>query len=128
MICTRCKRTFSQGTNCPFCGQSARALNSGVLKTSTIVISAGGTDAVYRSVKELPASLRKKLVTSTNGLNSATILIADKRGREVLAEAIQNIPAQTRGGRLNRRWPQLIGILFLLAAAALSWFVFTHRW
>ena len=63
------------------------------MKSSTILISAGETDAVYRSVKEVPAPLRRKLLKSTNGLNSATILIADRRGREEIARAIQNLPS-----------------------------------
>ncbi len=61
-----------------------------MLKSSTILISAGDTDAVYRSVKEVPAPLRRKLLKSTNGLNAATILIADRKGREEIARAIRN--------------------------------------
>jgi hypothetical protein len=44
---------------------------------------------VYRSVEDVPLQLRQKLVESTHGMNSATILIADKRGRAELVRALQ---------------------------------------
>ena len=52
------------------------------VKTSTIFIAKGGKTQVYRSVSEVPPRLRKELEESTNSFNSATILIADRRGRE----------------------------------------------
>jgi hypothetical protein len=59
------------------------------LKSSTIFISVGDRTEVYRSVDEVPPSLRKKLEESTNGIHSATILIADRRGREEIMRAIR---------------------------------------
>ena len=50
-------------------------------------IAAGGERQVYRSVAEVPASLRKILQDSTSSANSATILIADRRGKEEIARA-----------------------------------------
>lgn len=64
------------------------------LKSSTIFISVGNRTDVYRSVDDVPPPLRKRLEQSTNGLNSATILIADRRGREEIMRAI-------RGGTSN---------------------------
>src|ERR1700679_2518305 len=95
MTCRRCGKQFdaAEGLTCPHCGESHPLSKSGVLKSSTILISAGDTDAVYRSVKEVPAPLRRKLLKSTNGLNSATILIADRKGREEIARAIRNLPS-----------------------------------
>src|ERR1700733_8533135 len=95
MTCRRCAKQFdaAAGSTCPHCGEANPLSKSGVLKSSTILISAGDTDAVYRSVKEVPAPLRRKLLKSTNGLNSATILIADRKGREEIARAIQNLPS-----------------------------------
>jgi len=52
------------------------------LKSSTIFISVGNKTEVYRSVEDVPPALRKKLDQSTNGINSATILIADRKGKE----------------------------------------------
>lgn len=66
------------------------------LKSSTIFISVGDQTSVYRSVDEVPPRLRKKLEQSTNGINSATILIADRRGRQEIARAIRGLPAGVR--------------------------------
>lgn len=62
-------------------------------KSSTIFISAEGETKVYRSVEEVPAKMRKRLVETTQGVNAATILIADKRGREELLRSLQGRPS-----------------------------------
>jgi len=66
------------------------------LKSSTIFISIGDKTRVYRSVDDVPPRLRKKLEQSTNGINSATILIADRRGRQEIARAIRGLPSGVR--------------------------------
>src|SRR5262245_20965447 len=63
------------------------------LKTSTIFVAAGAHLQVYRSVDDMPASLRQKLDRITNSSNSATILIADRKGKEELVRAIQGLPS-----------------------------------
>ena len=145
MNCHRCGREFdaAEGPSCPYCGRAPAPAKSGVMKSSTILISAGETDAVYRSVKEVPAPLRRKLLKSTNGLNSATILIADRRGREEIARAIQNLPSSLQRRFLKpfreepegvRAWllrpPVKAAIAWLLGAGSvlLIWLVFTHKW
>lgn len=66
-------------------------------KSSTIFIAAGEDETrVYRSVDDVPVGLRRKLKDSTSGTNSATILIADKRGREELVRALQGQPSQVQ--------------------------------
>jgi hypothetical protein len=62
-------------------------------RSSTIFISLEGETKVYRSVNDVPEHLRKRLVESTQGVNAATILIADKRGREELVRALQGRPS-----------------------------------
>jgi len=66
------------------------------VRTSTIFISKGGKTRVYRSVDEVPAPLRKELEESTNGFNSATILIADRRGRAEIVRALNGLPSTLR--------------------------------
>lgn len=66
------------------------------VKTSTIFISVGDKTRVFRSVEDVPPPLRKKLEQSTNGINSATILIADRRGREEIVKAIRGLPSGVR--------------------------------
>ena len=66
------------------------------IKTSTIFIAKGGKTQVYRSVHDVPARLRKELEESTNGFNSATILIADRRGRQEILRALNGLPSGLR--------------------------------
>jgi hypothetical protein len=66
------------------------------VKTSTIFIAKGGKTQVYRSVSEVPPRLRKELEESTNSFNSATILIADRRGREEILRALNGLPSGLR--------------------------------
>lgn len=66
------------------------------LKTSTIFIAKGDTTKVYNSLAEVPQALRKELEESTNGFNSATILIADRRGREEVRRALKGMPSALR--------------------------------
>ena len=149
MNCRRCGKKFdaAEGLICPYCGEAHAAAKSGVMKSSTILISAGETEAIYRSVREVPAPLRRKLLKSTNGLNSATILIADRRGREEIARALQNLPSSLQRRFLKpfreeplqnsyaaRAWllrpPVKTAIAWLLGAGSMLviWFMFTHKW
>lgn len=66
------------------------------VKTSTIFIAKGSKTQVYRSVSEVPPRLRKELEESTNSFNSATILIADRRGREEILRALNGLPSGLR--------------------------------
>ena len=117
------------------------------VKTSTIFIAKGGRTRVYRSVNEIPQRLRKELEESTNGFNSATILIADRRGRKEILRALQGLPSALRtrlaaslapapdpaapapppirplARFLHRNWPELLlpGAVGLLLWAALNW-------
>ena len=63
------------------------------IKTSTIFVSVGRHTQVYKSVGELPASLRTRLEKTAEEGNSATIVIADRRGKEELVRAIQGQPS-----------------------------------
>src|SRR3974390_538994 len=66
------------------------------VKTSPIFISKGKGTRVYHSVQDVPQVLRKELEESTNGFNSATILIADRRGRQELLRALKGLPSGLR--------------------------------
>ena len=66
------------------------------LKSSTIFISVGNRTEVFRSVDDVPPPLRKKLEQSTNSINSATILIADRKGKEEIVRAIRGLPSSLR--------------------------------
>ena len=47
-------------------------------------------------MSEIPASLRRRLRETTQSPTSATILIADKRGREELVRALQGEPSNVQ--------------------------------
>src|SRR3954454_18502823 len=65
-------------------------------KRSTIFIAAGKGIQVFHSVSEVPPPLRRKLQETTRGTNSATILIADRQGREELVRALQGEPSSVQ--------------------------------
>jgi hypothetical protein len=99
---------------------------------------------VYRSVDEVPVRLRTKLLKSTNGANSATILIADRRGRKQIAKAMRHLPAHAQrrllssilnGGAtsslalwLTPARKRAVVALVALLTLALIGLVFGHRW
>jgi len=94
--CKQCRRSFSEEeTRCPHCGQP-NPKSVCLFQTSSVLISAGGSEQVFRSVEEVPVGLRGQLLRSTSGSNSATILIADQRGRQEIAKAMRDLPATTQ--------------------------------
>ena len=113
------------------------------VKTSTIFISVGEKTQVFRSVEDVPPPLRKRLEQSTNGINSATILIADRRGREEILKAIRGLPSSVRsrltGTFSNHQktklqepaawkcWRSWVELLLPLAIGTLVWLVFSLR-
>jgi len=144
MQCRGCQRKFDDKGKgvCPYCGEANPPATSGVMKSSTILISDGRTDAVYRSVAEVPHKLRKRLLKYTSGMNSATILIADRRGKEELSKAIRRLPGNAQQRLLDAvfgsspdegmaRWfkpyrrPALAVVLALLVTLVI-WFTLAH--
>jgi hypothetical protein len=130
MLCPECNRSFEGAAgSCPRCGNV-----KGVIKTSTILIARGEQRSVYRSVEDVPDALKRQLLRSTNGLNSATIVIADRQGRKEIAKAIRNLPASSSPAASQpvkassafccQGLLQAIGVFGLLGAAALVWFIF----
>jgi hypothetical protein len=105
------------------------------VKTSTIFISVGSKTKVYRSVDEVPPKLRRKLQESTTGLNAATILIADRKGREEIVKALQGLPSglRPRPGRAARQesrkmdWKTWAEILLPGLIGLLIWVAFNYR-
>lgn len=142
MTCRRCKKPYPQGAaQCPHCGTAGRRSKGGVFQTSTVRIAAGGADMVYRSVDEVPAPLRSQLLKSTNGANSATILIADRRGRREIARAMRSLPGAMQKKLMQavlakeskKRWqltPPLriaLVVVLLMILGAVVWVVAAHR-
>jgi hypothetical protein len=136
--CSACKRRFEDDLdNCPHCGEPVAAKPVAMLKTSTILISSNDTESVYRSVRDIPEPLRQKLLRSTSGLNARTILIADRRGQQQIARAIQSLPgtaqvASALTGSPTRTPSKLnvahaAGILLAGATGVLAWLLLFRR-
>ena len=142
MICTRCRKPYDDedSTQCPHCGAPAPARRTGVLKTCSILISAGDAAGVYKSLKDVPARLRGRLVRSTSGINAATILIADKNGRAEIVKAMRRLSSRGErralesllsrddegGWRLAPRVRKVLALVLVLFCLALIWTLFVR--
>lgn len=142
MTCPRCRTEYGDSEpRCPRCGADNRQAR-GTYQVSAVLISARGGERVFRSVEDVPPGLRTRLLKSTNGANSATILIADRGGRREIARAMRNLPgtAQRRllravtggedgtgvaGWLTPRRRKAILVLLALLSLAAIV-LVFTR--
>jgi hypothetical protein len=102
-------------------------MNRVTVKTSTIFIAKGGRTQVFRSVSEVPPRLRKELEESTNSFNSATILIADRRGREELVRALNGLPSNLRTRLASSLSPKQSQPSPDSAAPASRWSLFFRR-
>lgn len=108
-------------------------MERGTVKTRTIFIATRGKTALYHAFEDIPPGLRKKLVKSTTGANSGTVLIADRRGlqelvRSGLRQRRSHQPPPSRKSRLRAgvdmvvsHWPEigLSGALAILLWLAL---------
>ena len=63
------------------------------IKRTTVYISIGEKTEVYSAPEDIPAPLRKQLADSTRGMNSATILIADRGGRAEIRKILNGEPS-----------------------------------
>ena len=142
MTCSCCRKRFeTEETRCPHCGEPNP--ESGLFKTSAVLISAGGTEGLFHSVDDIPGRLRSRLLKSTNGSNSATILIAERRGRREIARGLRHLgPAQRRlahamlGGHqdpgqscwLTPNRKRALAAFIAMVALAVIAFAFTWHW
>jgi hypothetical protein len=106
-----------------------------------VLISTVAEEHVFRTVDDVPPRLRTRLLKSTNGGNSATILIADRRGRSEIARALRKLPSPAQrklrrtvlGARVPASWVtpgrrKAIMAVVTLACFTLIALVFSHRW
>jgi hypothetical protein len=105
------------------------------VRTSTILVGVGGRVEAYSSVEELPPDLRKRLLESTSGTETATLVIADRAGREAVRRALREQGRQ-RGAvqrprplpRALAAWARTWGAILLAGAAGLAaWLAATWR-
>ena len=133
MTCPRCRTELDAGSKqCPECGVSILQTVSGVMKTSAVLISAGGEEGFYRSVQDVPQPLRQRLIDTTTGRNSHTIVIADRAGREQLSQAlIQSVKGQPEEDPARKKRLMFLawmGVALVLTVAGLFAAYFPMRW
>jgi|HubBroStandDraft_1064217.scaffolds.fasta_scaffold315754_1 hypothetical protein len=143
MICPHCQSQFDiPAVHCPTCGIRIVRKISGIVKTSTVMIATGDEHSFYRSVQEVPESLRRQLIETTNSENSGMIVIADRAGKEQWTEIVahrearqaQAATSETPAGPdkapaparafAGLSWAAWAGFLLFLAASAMVASVF----
>ncbi len=90
MTCPRCNRAFRSGEP-HFCAPADRQT---LYKTSTVLITVGGSDRIYRSIDEAPEHLRKRFEKAAMACDSASIVIADRGGREKIEDALNLVKTE----------------------------------
>ena len=76
-----------------------RSVERGTQKFSTILVATGDSTATYKSVAEMPPSLRRKLLESTSSPTAGTLVIADERGRREIERTLER-PSSNLEARL----------------------------
>lgn len=71
-------------------------MSTQTIRQSTILIASGDRTNVYSSLDQVPDGLKRKLMNSTSGTNSATILLADRAGREEIVRALRGMPSHVQ--------------------------------
>lgn len=72
-------------------------------RTSTILIATDGKTRLYKSRSEMKPALRRSLQQTLNSSMSATILIADQRGRDEILKLLRGEESALRGASSNMR-------------------------
>ena len=80
-------------------------MSTQTIRQSTILIAAGERTQVYSSLEQVPAALKRQLIDSTSGSNSATILLADRAGREEIVRALRGMPSHVQARLVSPKLP-----------------------
>ncbi|MBY0504989.1 MAG: hypothetical protein K2X03_13840 [Bryobacteraceae bacterium] len=75
------------------------------IRQSTILIASGKRTRVYASLDQVPSPLKQRLMASTSGANSATILLADRAGREEIVRAMRGMPSHVQARIAAQKLP-----------------------
>ncbi len=80
-------------------------MSTQTIRQSTILIAAGKRTNVYSSLEQVPEALKRRLLHSTSGANSATILLADRAGREEIVRALRGMPSHVQARLTSPKLP-----------------------
>lgn len=75
------------------------------IRQATIFISGENGTSVYSSFDEIPLDQRRRLLESTTGPNSATIVIADRAGRAEIVRALRGQAGSAQSQLMSLRFP-----------------------
>jgi hypothetical protein len=113
MTCPRCRQAFRPGEP-HFCAPADREV---LYKTSTVLITMGDSDRIYRSIDEAPEELREKMEKAAMSCDSASIVIADRAGREKIEDALNLSEAEPQA-ETAKPCPSVLGSVLKIAAIA----------
>ena len=108
-----------------------------VHRVSTIVVGESDRTRIFHSLDEIPKSVRRNLERSMASESSATLLIADERGREEImrkldggpsvlqSKLIESIIRQRRGldpapQKIRIRWIRVAAAALVMVAALIA--------
>lgn len=98
------------------------------VRKSMILIAVDGRVQAYPSVADLPPDLRQRLLESTSGPETVTLLIADRAGREAVLRTIREKTGRAPAGGVAYGWLRTWGAILLAGAAGLGvWLLASHR-
>lgn len=91
-------------------------MNRSTLKKSTIFVAIGDEFNIFRSFREVPPDMKRTLRESSRSWNSATIMIADRAGRDELVRAIEGRPSRVesrfaRSSAANAASPDVLRVI-----------------
>jgi hypothetical protein len=93
---------------------------------STIIVSIGGRTRTFRSLAEVPPALRRRIAQCTSGGNSATLVIADEKGRDEILNSREGGARPASPPPMPLAWKRALKFAVegavLAAAAAALWF------
>jgi hypothetical protein len=149
MTCPRCQSEITERDSvCPECGIRLMRNVSGVMKTSAVMIAAGGEQGFYRSVQDVPEPLRTQLLETTTSSNSGVIVIADRAGKEQLTQVLarqeagpeelskevtkaltpEKPPAEAVSVASRLPWLAWAGFILVLVLSAVIFAIFQLHW
>ena len=67
-----------------------------VLRTSSVRVADKQGDRLYESLENVPAEMREKVIDALNGPDSQTILIANQKAYDQIAEGGEDLPDELR--------------------------------
>ncbi len=104
-------------------------MNRVMIRTSAIYIATGDQTRVFHSVEEVPCRLRQMLRRTTRSKDAATILIADRLGKQELLRSLlrQQEDEGARNTDRRRLWRHWAGLVATGVGGLVLWLLATVK-